>query len=322
MSVASKYARKNNGVLFEPTSHHLEDTGINTNEEVASGETAIDVTPDATTAIPVGSKIKIDSEYMVVTATGNTITVERTQAVTHSTATDIYKKVQDCVLWYPGQDDAHSAVIKDRSGKGNDGTITSGTWLRTSKGLWYNEFDGANTLINCGSAASIDDIFDGGGSLVAWINPKSSGEGTVSRVFSKETTNVGWNLRARDEAGGGLKLQFIVEFDGAGDGTWRTNNTSDLLLNVWSLVTVTYNADATANNPIFYTNGAVAANTEQVAPQGTRISDAAINFTVGNTPVATATFDGGIALARASTKILTLSEIAGLYNQERHLFGV
>ncbi len=71
-----------------------DDSGIDTNEAVDSSETDIDVTPTATTAIPVGTIIRIDNELMYVSVTGTTLTVVRgylqTTATTHTTATSIY----------------------------------------------------------------------------------------------------------------------------------------------------------------------------------------------------------------------------------------
>ena len=99
MSIATNPStrfRKNNGVLWEPLGKTLIDTGIDTDEEAASGETAIDVDADASSAIPVGTIIMIGGEPMSVTATGTTLTVVRTQAVVHATGSDIYKKVNSC----------------------------------------------------------------------------------------------------------------------------------------------------------------------------------------------------------------------------------
>lgn len=71
-----------------------DDTSVDTNEAVDASETGIDVTPDATTAIPVNSIILIDSELMQVNATGTTLTVTRgyggTTAATHNINTSIY----------------------------------------------------------------------------------------------------------------------------------------------------------------------------------------------------------------------------------------
>lgn len=70
-----------------------DDTGINTDEALDISETGIDCDADATSAIPVGSIIHIESEKMYVTATGTTLTVVRgflgSTAATHTTNQDI-----------------------------------------------------------------------------------------------------------------------------------------------------------------------------------------------------------------------------------------
>jgi len=69
------------------------DSGIDTDEALDSGEEAIDVDADATTAIPVGTIIRIENELYFVTATGTTLTVEsaygRTSNSAHATNKDI-----------------------------------------------------------------------------------------------------------------------------------------------------------------------------------------------------------------------------------------
>jgi len=70
------------------------DTGIDTDETLTAGETDIDCDADATTAIPVGTIIRIENELYYVTATGTTLTVVagygRSTATTHATNKDIY----------------------------------------------------------------------------------------------------------------------------------------------------------------------------------------------------------------------------------------
>ena len=70
------------------------DSGIAANEAIDAAETAIDVTPTAATAIPVGTIIRIDNELMYVSVTGTTLTVVRgylqTTATTHDTGTSIF----------------------------------------------------------------------------------------------------------------------------------------------------------------------------------------------------------------------------------------
>ena len=71
-----------------------DDTGIDTGAEINATATSVLCDADATTPIPVNSIIKIDSEYMWVTATGTTLTMTRgfggSTAATHVTNSDIY----------------------------------------------------------------------------------------------------------------------------------------------------------------------------------------------------------------------------------------
>lgn len=142
---------------FVPRSYKsLADTAIDTNEALDASETGIDCDADATSAIPIGTIIRIDDEFMSVTATGTTLTVARGAAsstpATHVTNSDIYKiQTSNCVLWLPGQDDPQSATIRDRSGYGNHGTLTGATWVRNSKGLWVLSFDGVDDYIEIAS---------------------------------------------------------------------------------------------------------------------------------------------------------------------------
>ena len=57
------------------------------------------------------------------------------------------------VLWLPGQDDAYSATIRDRSGNGNNGTITQAVWTRNNQGTWYLDFDGTNDKIQLANSS-------------------------------------------------------------------------------------------------------------------------------------------------------------------------
>lgn len=70
------------------------DTAIDTDEALDTSETGVDCDADASSAIPVGSVIHVDSEEMYVTATGTTLTVIRafhgTIAATHNTNTNIF----------------------------------------------------------------------------------------------------------------------------------------------------------------------------------------------------------------------------------------
>src|SRR3990172_4089107 len=63
----------------------------------------------------------------------------------------------------------------------NSGTsATSNEYIGDSR-----DWDGVDDSIDCGSDAKIDDIFTGGGTISAWINPDDSGESGFGGVIRK-----------------------------------------------------------------------------------------------------------------------------------------
>ena len=233
-----------------------------------------------------------------------------------------YPPHTNSVFWLPGQDDPQSATIRDRSGSGNDGAITEAIWTQTSKGLWYLKYDGIDDVVVVTANSTFEDIFDGGGTVIAWINPGSDGENGVAIVLETGVVadTKGWMINCGGEAGGFITLRLFVRFDGGANGTWTTS-TAIVPINIWSHIAFTYNADNVANTAIFYLNG-VASGADEVSPTGTRISDTGVALRLGNTSAGDRTFDGGQALHQLVSSILTATQVAGIYNAQRHLFGV
>ncbi len=219
------------------------------------------------------------------------------------------------VMWLPGQDDPQSSVIRDRSGNGNDGSLTGTTWARNAKGLWYQLFDGIANVTSITPSASVNNFWDGGATVLIWINPFAAGGYTFHKL---------WIISVAQEAAGKLKLNLFLDFDGAADGTWQSTATA-VSLNAFSLIAISYDSDDVANNPIFCINGTEltvgSGISELTTPQGARIDDTATPLTIGNHPNQSVPFSGGQALHRVSST-LTTSQIAGIYRQERGLFGV
>ncbi len=206
------------------------------------------------------------------------------------------------VLYLPlHQLDGSSFASKDAYG--HLCSVTGALW--TPRGRWFDGGGAADDLINCGSADSIDNIFDGGGSVEVWVNPASDGEGSVARIFSKGQ----WYIRIKSEVAGFVVIDFVHNWSaGATVGQWVTT-TAILPINTWTHFLMTYNSSSAANDPIFYLNGASTAITEVLLPAGTRNSDAAESLIVGNTSVGTATWDGYIGEVRAyKGRILTAPE--------------
>jgi len=103
-------------------------------------------------------------------------------------------------------------------------------------------------IIDCGSPATIDDIFDGGGTISCWINAIDYGENNQGRLFQKN--NLLFLLDTNST------IQLLIVFSG-GNARWEMPaNQMTGEFDKWHHIVVTYDADSTANDPLFCeTNG-------------------------------------------------------------------
>jgi hypothetical protein len=216
---------------------------------------------------------------------------------------------------FDGQDISGTTAF-DRSGLGNNGTISGAarTAGRIGQAL---EFDGVDDYVDALSPDPLDDLRTF--TVSAWIKPDSMGEGDFGRITDKRNLGtVGWDFftcssGAAPTCTDAIRLRQAF---GTSGGVWDSPSNS-VARNVWQHVVVTYNSNSTANDPSFYINGASVAVTEGTAPSGSYSSDGAVNFTIGNTPDTTRTFDGAIDEVRIYNRVLTSDEIKRLYNMGR-----
>src|SRR3990167_8871105 len=140
-------------------------------------------------------------------------------------------------------------------------------------------FDLVNDYINCGSNSKTDNIFDGGGTISAWVLANSGGEGSLGMIMNKyQSATNGWYVSTTG-ATTPTPLRF-VSYVGASPPTWTTN-ANWLPTNKWIFVSVTFNDDASTNNPLIYVNGTSRALT-QTNPDAAYVSDAAEAICIGN----------------------------------------
>lgn len=211
----------------------------------------------------------------------------------------------NCVLWYPGQDDAHSSTIRDRSGYGNDGTIVGAGWAKNSQGLWVLSFDGSDDRVSCGNDTSLQ-IASGDVTVIVW-----------------ESKTVGTSATAVFEKGLWIAGGYGILHSATTTTRFQTGNETD-----YTQLDITV-ADSAAwrcfelvavgsSTLTAYLNGAYkdsAAITHDVASPNQ-------NLFIGNNNADDYDYTGKIALLRVFNRALSAVEIAGIYNQERHLFGV
>jgi len=204
-----------------------------------------------------------------------------------------------------------NGTVGDSSGQGNDGgqvNVATATGITAGAG----SFNGANSYVTLGSDNSLDNVFDGGGTISAWINADTWGENGYGRIADKATTTFGgagngdgWAF----QVGPNGKLIFEHGFSVAAGG-WRTND-GVLSLNTWHHVAIVYDSSGAGNDPQFYVDGVLQTTNETDTPVGTFRSDAAVDLIVGNhAQVTSRTFDGRIDEFRVSTNAATADELA------------
>ena len=199
------------------------------------------------------------------------------------------------------------------------GNLNMGGGLIGKSAVKFDDTDSNTTgFINCGSDSGIDDKFDGGGTIEAWIKPTSKGQHNSSGGII--ASKIYWYFATRTDSGSNTcKLTFKQFFSGD-DSEW-TSTDHVIDYDKWSHVAVTYNSSAVGNNVTMYINGKQVAVTRDQAATGTRNTDAGSDFFIGNYDSDdTVHFDGTIAMIRYFDDIRTVSEIrADMFNEHANM---
>ena len=204
-------------------------------------------------------------------------------------------------------------VATDLEGNGTAGTLSAAAIF--DNGAWT--FDGASGNVSFTKGATLDNIFAGGGTVIALIRPYSDGGGTFGRILdTTESGSFGYSFFVREEQTGYINLGFDRVFTG-NNGNWSTDDVTNafgettrlLQMGSWATVAVSY-TDGTGNDPTFYLNGTSVAFTEDgPAPTGTAVTDAGNDVYIGNRSDAGFTFDGQLGTVLMFDRILTADEI-------------
>ena len=178
------------------------------------------------------------------------------------------------------------------------------------------DFDGAASsggLINAGADSSIDNIFDGGGTVEGWVKLASGGGANVGRLVSKDD----WFIYFREDSFKNIRLQYT--FDGGG-AEWYTENDTFTFDNRWHHVAVTYDNSNVANDPSIYLDGKLVPLGTIVRPTGTRVSEVGDVLYVGNNPTGIRTLDGPVGMIRMFSDVRTAKEIrTDMFNQKSNM---
>lgn len=171
----------------------------------------------------------------------------------------------------------------DKSGNGNNATQGTGssqptTGVATSNGKNLIRFDGSNDAMMVAANATIDNIFDGGGSVFIVYAPIAFG----GRILDKRgATQAGWSYYHNDSLGSDAKLLF--QQDGAVSQYGYQTDGRVVTLNLTSATAFTWDSTTPTTRTDFYVNTSPPlANATLNSGSGASVSDAARNLFIGN----------------------------------------
>ncbi len=205
-------------------------------------------------------------------------------------------------------------VVYDVSVKANDGTFSGMTSIDAWRGSPLGasiEFDAVDNLINVGSDSSLNNLFLGGGTITAWINPRTNGEGgNFARIAQKNNDGSsdieGWVFFLDNG-----RLRTIIDFDTG--SVERLSGVSTITLNQWQHVALVWDGSITGTNLIYYINGKEPPYGTSSNASGSQVSDAAYDLIIGNRSDAARTFDGQLDDVRIFDRELSSDEIHEIY---------
>ena len=122
-------------------------------------------------------------------------------------------------------------------------------------------FDGAQDGANCGKRNSLANIFDGGGTFMAWLFSESLGQNDQGRIGDKNQ----WTLMHRKEGGGNV-LYIHADFDST-NGAWHTR-AGEYEIEEWFHAAMVYDSSSDKNDPLIYVNGESKRISPKTAPVG------------------------------------------------------
>lgn len=187
--------------------------------------------------------------------------------------------------------DETSGNYTDCTSNGNagviTGTINQSATLKFGNAASFTNVN--NTQIDFGSAAVLDNLFDGGGTFAAWVSADGAGTAGIfcsdGTIFSKGNGD-GVSLCLNSTG----SVEFTSKWAG-GTVTWTsTTNPFSAFDGTAHHILVYYNSDSISNNPTVEVDCSTLTMTQgATAPFGSRNTDAAIDLLFGLDGLGTST---------------------------------
>ncbi len=210
----------------------------------------------------------------------------------------------DLVGWW-NFNEGSGATARDISGHNNNGTIVGATHVDGVPGTGGSALDFTNSHSVDISHSSVQ-LLTAGGTISAWIHPRTLGSSNYGRIVDKSTNDGGGNGFSFRLAPNN-RLRFSVH-----SGT-RESEVDSIVFNSWMHVLVSWTRNG---NTTFYINGEVS------GPSGMTGDSSMITTTnqlrIGRRSNATDYgFNGLIDDVRIYSRALTASEVSTLYAQTK-----
>ncbi|MGB5345039.1 MAG: LamG domain-containing protein, partial [Woeseia sp.] len=208
-------------------------------------------------------------------------------------------------------DETSGSIAVDSVG-GHDGTLVNGTLWASGVFGGAVSFDGVNDYVDLTSDTALDNVFDGGATVTAWVNPATWGENNYGRILDKDDSLTapgnGWAI----EFDGVNRWLLLQQGFTAAGGEWAIPKDA-VALNKWQHVGIVYDSGSAANDPLIYIDGVAQVVTERRTPSGTSTSDDTLALRLGNYSLASSrTFKGSIDDVQIHDRMLDASEVAAL----------
>lgn len=176
--------------------------------------------------------------------------------------------------------------------------------------------------VDCGSAASLDNLCYTGGAMTVWAEIYRTGDGSNQHLFVKDNVfPSGWIFMIDNlSAEGNLRL-LVPHTTTMMD--YISNSSNVVALNTWTFVAATFDAGVTPQGRVYMGSATsplaeVSGYTNAIDGVGTMYDDAAHNVYIGNVQRATAyPFFGRIGPCGVLNRALTVGELQQLQFSKR-----
>lgn len=206
----------------------------------------------------------------------------------------------------------------DISGNSNTGSLINGPIFNGSSSF---TLDGVDDNIEFNSGSAINDLTTA--TWTTWVNWTEDLSVTSTSFLYKSDNNntAGWFICV-DSSRGGIGVNIVCSTN----KRYFLPSSQTPARNTWYMLTVTWDGTVTSTGGIgIYINGVKNNTTPQtnIAGVGTRTTDAAQIFDIGNSRDGSAFhFGGGVGFVQIHNRVLTDEEVLKNYNATKRIYGL